>query len=359
MHPLRPYKDTDLRDLTVALLAGARERLEDSALADPAFLERCKRYWGQQRIVPPIARVVAAEPEAPADLQEWAREALRSNAVRSLQQLSVIVALTRSLALDAGIESMPLKGATLSLLLYGDPGYRACGDIDLLVPEARFGDAIEFLTRQRGYTHARADGSRHPAGSVIRPHPAHHEIALASPCGTHVVEVHRRLNRQRGLLPAGFEQLRDAAARVETGGSTLRVPGPEHLLAYLAVHAMLSRWSAMKWLYDLPHVIDRFGDATLEAARRQAHTAGFIPLLEGALALGARLAGREYPAGDRTARHRGQFVVNAVWERLGDGAYAVEDRRDLLRLAVFRMTLLSGLAPRLALLRSRLTPVTR
>lgn len=359
MHPLRPYKDTDLRDLTVALLAGVGERQAVGLLADPIVQERCKRYWGQQRITPPIARVVAARPESLPGLQAWATVTLRANALRSLQQLNVIVALTRSLALDAGIESMPLKGATLSLLLYGDPGYRECGDIDLLVPADRFGEAVEFLIRRHGYAHARPVRPNRRAASATASDPAHHEIALASPCGTHVVEVHRRLTRQHGLLPGAFSELYDKAARIETGGMTLLVPGPEHLLAYLAVHAMLSRWSAMKWLYDLPQVIHRFGDAALDAARRQARTSGFIPLLDAALTLGARLVGGEPPQGACPAQRREQFIVDAVWERLGDGACAVEDRRDLLRLAAFRMALFSGLAPRLALLRGRLSPAHR
>jgi hypothetical protein len=58
---------------------------------------------------------------------------------------------------DAGIEVLPLKGATLSRDLYGDPGLRPAKDIDVLVERGRIDEAAAVLGR-RGYLPAGKSG---------------------------------------------------------------------------------------------------------------------------------------------------------------------------------------------------------
>lgn len=314
-------------------------------LEAPEFHERCTRYWRQQRVAPLLARIVSREPAFPAEWKRWAGETLGSNAVLSLQHLERTASLVRLLSAEAGIDAMPLKGVTLSLLLYGDPGFRQCGDIDLMVPEHRFDEAVGLLQESHGYqrsipTWFTADGRLKPSHRRFR-----NEVGLVSASGDHVLEVHYRMSKQMGLLPERFDQVRAAAIAVEAGGMTLYTPGPEHLLAFLAVHAMFSRWSAMKWLYDLPMVVERFGADAVDHAYHHAGLGGFTPLLDAALTLGARLIGRDPPVCQGSPAQCAE-LVDAVWRRLGDGSYAVENRRDPIRLALFRMKLLSGFRAR-------------
>jgi hypothetical protein len=49
-----------------------------------------------------------------------------------------------------GIPVMPLKGVLFQLILYADPAERRVSDVDVLVPEGRFGEAITILV-QHGY----------------------------------------------------------------------------------------------------------------------------------------------------------------------------------------------------------------
>jgi hypothetical protein len=51
---------------------------------------------------------------------------------------------------DAGIRSAPLKGPALSEAIYGDPGRRLSGDIDLLVAPEQLRDAVDVV-RGLGY----------------------------------------------------------------------------------------------------------------------------------------------------------------------------------------------------------------
>ncbi len=337
-------KDTELRDLTVALLAGSTHEIGASPLEDEAFRTRCTRYWTQQRVVPAIARRLAPDATLPDPWRVWAGEVLRENALCSLEHFDRLSAISGLLSETAGIESMPLKGVVLSLLLYGDPGFRQCGDIDLLVPETRFDDAVLLLQRngytQRNPAHFAPDGRLKPSYRPFR-----QDAGLVSAPGDHVVEVHLRLCKQPGLLPDRYDEIRRTAVPVVAGGTTFQTPGPEVLLAWLAEHAMFSRWSAMKWLYDLPFVIDLFDDTALESAYQQASRAGFVPLLDAALVLGNRVIGREPPAA-RGSATRCAWLVDQVWRRLADGSYAVENRRDPLQLVGFRMRLLSGFQAR-------------
>jgi hypothetical protein len=335
---------TALRELTARMLSASNAELQMLDFDDPALLSSHAQYWRQQRVVPRIARFIASDPAFPDDWKRWAGDTLSSNAVKSLQHLERLCAISQLLADSDGIDSIPIKGVVLSLLLYADPGARQCGDIDLLVPAERFDDAV-LLVQRHGYTqrspaHFTADGRLKPS---YRPH--RNDAGLLDPSGSFALELHHRLCKYPGLLPDDYDEVRAAAVPVEAGGITFMTPGPEILLAYLAVHAMFSRWGAMKWFLDLPAVVDRFGPDAVEAAYDRARQRGFLPLLDAALTLGNRLVGRDAPV-PRGPRKRCAWLVDQVWRRLADGSYAVENRRDPLQLAWFRLHLLEGAAPR-------------
>jgi hypothetical protein len=59
---------------------------------------------------------------------------------------------------ERGIPIMPLKGVLFQLVLYDDPAQRRLGDVDVLVPEPRFAEAIDILV-QHGYRPAKAGPS--------------------------------------------------------------------------------------------------------------------------------------------------------------------------------------------------------
>jgi hypothetical protein len=72
-------------------------------------------------------------------------EGRRQGAFLQLISTQIIAALA-----DAGIRSTPLKGPLLGELLYGDPGRRLSGDIDLLVAPEQLHAAVEVV-RGLGY----------------------------------------------------------------------------------------------------------------------------------------------------------------------------------------------------------------
>ena len=70
-----------------------------------------------------------------AHLTAWQQNKTRLELLRS------VVAQLR----EAGIPSLMLKGAALSLAFYRDPGLRPMRDVDLLVPKERSADAARKL----------------------------------------------------------------------------------------------------------------------------------------------------------------------------------------------------------------------
>ncbi|MFM8356120.1 MAG: nucleotidyltransferase family protein [Gammaproteobacteria bacterium] len=357
------HKDNGLRDLTAALLAdaGANGGANGGASAgvnaadvlgrasrvggmdDAQHLAACVRYWGQQRIQPMIARRLLADASLPPAWLDWARGVWGDNGVRALLHIKHLVAAERLLSAH-GIPMLPIKGVVLSTLLHGDPGFRRCGDIDIVVPPDAFDTAVALLQAQgyraRHAEHMTPDGRLRPALKRCR-----NEVGLIGPQGDHILEVHHRLCKYRGMFADDFDGLLADTTVVPLAGRDWRTIGRRTLIAYLAFHAMISRWSAMKWLLDVPAAIDRLGPESIEHAYAAARRGSFVPLLDAALVLGHRLVGRPEP-GPRGSASSCRRLVRAVWRRMGDGRYAVEDQRDPLQMIGYRLTLVTGVAAR-------------
>jgi hypothetical protein len=142
-----------------------------------------------------------------------------------------------------GIPVMPLKGVLLQRVLYADPAERLMSDVDVLVPEHQFGQAITALL-----------------GAGFRPQKVGRsliEVALSSPKGL-AIDLHRRLfslGRYRLTTEAVF---RRAAPDESLFGVPLHIAHPHDTAAHLigklvSDHAVsdavprleeLARWAA-------------------------------------------------------------------------------------------------------------------
>lgn len=90
---------------------------------------------------------------APHTMPEWLTErvslATRTYRHRAVLQGAVMSAVLAALE-RAGIAALPLKGVALGEAIYGDPGLRFAGDLDLLVHPADLPEALRVLQEQ-GY----------------------------------------------------------------------------------------------------------------------------------------------------------------------------------------------------------------
>jgi hypothetical protein len=96
------------------------------------------------------SRAIELAPEAADDLLRSRVEAARREArVRALMLDATLRRLVGALE-ERGIPALPLKGTTLADRVHGDPGLRPTTDVDLLVPRAQIGAAVQAL-RALGY----------------------------------------------------------------------------------------------------------------------------------------------------------------------------------------------------------------
>ncbi len=253
--------------------------------------------------VPPALRAALVQPA-------------RDNAIRSLQAQRTLVELARRFR-QAGIAWLPFKGATLALRYYAQAGQRHVNDMDVWVRETDLPGADKVL---RGLGYVRVDGELHAdlAARGAR-HAAYlglyyHEAQYCSPVHGRL-ELHWRLTDNPHQLRISPEAMLARGATLEVGGERLPVMADDDLLLYLCEHGSRHGWGRLKWLVDLPRIIDsRTWDwsALFERARQS----GAWPALRLALALCEALLGWEPPPEVRKAlsswRLRGPAVRLAL-----------------------------------------------
>jgi hypothetical protein len=124
---------------------------------------------------------------------------------------------------------MALKGAALLEGFYGNPGLRALGDLDLLVPAPEVAAAVRVLTG-RGY----APGPRlNPQGPASV---AHHIYLVPGPGATAPVEIHWRLTAARTVAAHGGAEGWERAVPATVAGVAVAGLCPEDLLLHLCLH---------------------------------------------------------------------------------------------------------------------------
>lgn len=210
-----------------------------------------------------------------------------------------------------GVSALLLKGAYLVRAVYGDPGLRGMGDVDVLVAPEALAEAAEAL-RDAGFS---------PLGPLPRGAPAQglylNSMVFGSDGDGGVIHLHWHwLNASFPILPYGARLDPDAlraGARSLPGFRALAVPEPEPAVLHLCEHAFKHAYDALVRLVD---VVTLWRAAAPDAGR------------VGAL---ARRWGLERPAGI-TLRLCGAYFG---WEafaspRAGDGSAAAALSEALL-----------------------------
>lgn len=141
---------------------------------------------------------------------------------------------------EEGVEMLVLKGAALSVQLYGTPLRRSSRDIDLLVrpeDEAR----ARAILAGCGYGTS-ADAVLPCLNAVELRHAEHQDMA---------VELHVRLADDDRLLPIRTLRPFETSAVVGIAGQPVRTLEPNTALAYAAYHGAHHHWFRLHWLADI------------------------------------------------------------------------------------------------------------
>jgi len=205
--------------------------------------------------VAPAVYAAARDMAMPAEVREALEQAFFRSAAantRCLHQLAgVWDALSRT-----GAPLLLLKGAALAETLYGDPGLRTIGDIDLLIPAEHVRGCRDALL-DLGY---RPTQLEEQPGSLLEtsnqeafePPPPYRTLVELH---WHIVDVPYYMHR----IPVAW--FWDNSEAAEIAGRPFRVLNPEANLVYLPSHlAFHHRFQRLHSLFDLALLIARRGE---------------------------------------------------------------------------------------------------
>jgi Uncharacterised nucleotidyltransferase len=137
-------------ELLLRLCQTASRRAEGSEriaeLAGRADFDVLASLAAEQLLLPLAARRLeeSCPGLAPAGFRERAERETRHRRFRGTWHQTITASLVARLD-EAGIRAVPLKGPFLAEALYGDPGLRFSGDLDLLVDPAQLDEAVDLL----------------------------------------------------------------------------------------------------------------------------------------------------------------------------------------------------------------------
>lgn len=236
-----------------------------------------------------------AEALPPGLLTPLALEA-RANAIKALRSLRSHVLVSRSFE-QAGVDWMAFKGISLALKYYGDVSLRQVNDQDLWVPAERLDDARAALARlgfawnpaETGWD-AASRGPRH-RDYLMRYNIQEQHRSAELGC----IELHWELTEASAFFNVVVPTLAARGEMLSVGGVSSRVMSRVDLLLYLFEHGGRHGWCRLKWLADLPQLLEREAlDWPLVLARAEAM--GCTPSLLLGLAMARDLLGWSPPA---------------------------------------------------------------
>lgn len=166
----------------------------------------------------------------------------RRVAVRSTVQTAELVRLNRLLR-GQGIEVIPLKGICLSQRLYGTPGVRSSGDLDILVRPEQFADADRLLTAS-GYRNIYNLTERQTAAFIAY---GHHMVYRHEHCGGRL-ELHWR---SRFWTSGEAEEFWRSRGTMAMMGESFSCLDDLILFLFLCDHGSRHTWFSLKWLGDM------------------------------------------------------------------------------------------------------------
>lgn len=276
-----------------------------------------------------MAEYHGVEPLIYATLSKCAPDLVPAEAlIRLRQKVQVGGLLNRSLAQELiklcdefalrGVPIIPIKGATLATVAYGNLGLRDFTDLDLLVPESSVGEAQVILTTF-GYE---------PRDVVDAQSDEHDD-------GPHQVFVKKRslcrVDLQWVMAHQHFAFRLDRpefwARRVSVTFENRTVPGlaTEDLLIVLCVHGSKHAWEQLKWVCDVAELLRSHPNLDWSAIMSSSSAWGCQRLVMMGLSIAHRLLNAPLPA-EVLARLEREVAIDILSHRMP--ATLLDDGRE-------------------------------
>jgi hypothetical protein len=150
---------------------------------------------------------------------------------------------------SSGIDSMMIKGLSLSVIYYGDDGARRMSGVDILVPQEKFGMAAGIL-KELGWT-PRSSSPEQTSGIL-------HSAAFLNPNGLRL-DLHGHLLLECCSADADKDFWDDSIA-TQWKGLELRALSPADQLFHACVYGLSSYdWPPLRWAADAWKILEAAG----------------------------------------------------------------------------------------------------
>jgi hypothetical protein len=182
-----------------------------------------------------------ATPEILAHLRHILFKSRQDNLYLLRQLLSVL-----DLFKANGIRTLAFKGPILGVLLYGDPGLRQAGDLDILIAKDDFRRAKDLL--QSNHYLMEPQLTAFQQASHLR---FHCEIQFLHQDLFTVVDLHWGLTPKSFPFPLSLEDIFKRSSSFSIAGHTIETFAAEDLLLYLCVHGAKHYWTRLEWVASI------------------------------------------------------------------------------------------------------------
>lgn len=236
----------------------AADMATQTALAPVVDMERLVALARRQRVEPLLYHHLQRNGSVAWDgrLRDALAKRVRRSAEKSLSSIRLNIELALAMR-EQGIGFLPFKGVTLAQRYYGNISLRHANDIDFWVPERGIEPMRKLLSDLGGKVAPGAGfreierGERHTR--FLRRQ--YCEEVWTMPDGQ-LVEIHWRLTFNPHALRLNPADILESGEKVLFGGHGLAAMGSVPLLLYLCEHGARHGWSRLKWLFDLPQVLE-------------------------------------------------------------------------------------------------------
>jgi hypothetical protein len=199
-----------------------------------------------------------------------------------------------SLFSQHGIQVIPYKGAVLAASLYHDLALRPFDDLDILVHERDFLQAVDLLVscgyeviKPPSLSQTNKNFRSVRINQMVKRSAWSSQVILWNPDRPGLVELHWR-TVAKYVFPRNLKELWENLGPTKLGGVDVFSFAPENLLWFLCLHGTKHEWKQLRWICDIAELVREYPDLNWAQTISQAERLG----VERRLYLGLFLANR-------------------------------------------------------------------
>jgi len=191
---------------------------------------------------------------------------IKINTRRTLLQTIELAKLVR-LFDKAGIPILSFKGPALAIQAYGNLALRHAGDLDLLLIEPSSVWEADRILTEAGYIRTQPDFELTPLQKSVYmkifPDLVYTYKDFEIP-----IELHWRWTPNPYLFPLSVEEVWQKRELISIANTKVATMSREDILLYLCVHGAKHAWNRLKYLCDIPMLMDNDIERLLARARQ-------------------------------------------------------------------------------------------